>query len=170
MVSIIQHRINANDRRDANRTRRKPCILIRVIRTIHLQMIIIDSTKTKLFQGKLHGRIGLKQHSFRIDFVVVSQTIIIHSRNHGFLPVVCRFLVYDAGKDNHLVRSKAHRLGLCQSLLIPKLVAFFLHPIEESIHAYVPIHVIRIGNNHTSDGCRIISIFLANLGISQGLI
>ena len=59
MMHEIEHSINTCYAWNTDRTRRKPLIAIGVVWTIHAQKFGVDTTKLKLLESKLNGRVCL---------------------------------------------------------------------------------------------------------------
>ena len=160
MLYVVEHGVDACHRRDADRTWRKTRILIRIIRTLDIQQVVVDALQAKLLPGELNGWVCLQRHSFWIFGVAQHQSVVIHAGNHRFLGVVGGLFVHDARQGDYLYWGELHRLRLLGALKVPELVALFLHSIQQFADGNVPIDVVGVRDEHAGDGGCVVAILL----------
>lgn len=161
VLYVVEHGIDACHRRDADRTWRKSRILVRIIRALDIQQVVVDAFQAKLLPGELDGWVCLQRHSFWIFGVAEHQSVVIHAGNHRLLGVVGGLFVHDARQSDYLYRGELHRLCLLGALEVPELVALLLHPIQQFADGNVPIDVVGVRDEHAGDGGGVVAILLA---------
>ena len=140
-MHAMQNRVYALDAWNADGTRWKPLILIRVVWTLHLKEAVIDSARAKVAQSKLYGGVGLQRHSY-------AQTVEIHACHHGLFCIIGRFLINDACQGCHFYSCHFQRIGKSLALCIPKSVMLSLHTLHEARKRGVPINLVSIRYKH----------------------
>ena len=160
VVSVVKHRIDTRQRRDANGARGQTGLLISIVWALHLEMLMHDATQTEISEGELDRGISLQRHFF-------VQTVEIHRRHHWFFGIVGRFLFHNGGYRDYLVGREAVSLRFGQTLGRPERFAFFIHSSQQCRGRKRPIHLVGVGQKETNSRFGRLAVERQQFGIGQ---
>ena len=64
VMHAVKYCIDAHYAGDTDGARRKPLVLVRIVRTLHFKKTVVYAACTEVAKRKLHGRVGLQIKNF----------------------------------------------------------------------------------------------------------